>query len=151
MERKTNRVILMLVLMSLGTTSYLSLCCTSAAENPKNIYYENVTVLVFGRTRTITSGVPWEKRLFIGSQTYFGVAVSDTPSEVVQISILHAHPLKKIKSLSDRSNTNVFMQGVKGVFFYGCGQSFCISKIPPVIFVYCHVEKIWIYSIHSGE
>ncbi len=151
MERKANRFIVMLVLLSLGTTSYLSLCCTGAAEHPNNMYYEDVTALVFGRTRTITSGVPWVKRLFIGSQTYFGVAVSDTPSEMVQISILHAHPLKKIQSLSDRTNTNVFMQGIKGVFFYGCGQSFCISKIPPVIFVYCHVEKLWIYSSTNGE
>ena len=151
MERKTNRFIVMLVLMSFGTTSYLSLCCMGAAENPKNMYFEDVTILVFGRTRTITSGEPWVKRLFIGSQTYFGVAVSDTPSEMVQITVLHAHPMKKLQSLSDMTNTNVFMQNIKGIFFYGCGQAFCVNKIPPVIFVYCHVEKLWIYSIDTGE
>ncbi len=150
MKEKTNRFIVMLMLMSFGTTLYLSICCTGAAENHMNIYFEDVTALVFGRTRTITSDVPWVKRLFIGTQTYFGVAVSDTPSEMVQISILHTHPMKKLQSLSGMVNTNVFMQGIKGIFFYGCGQSFCVNKIPPVVFVYCHVEKLWINVINKG-
>ncbi len=43
-------------------------------------------------------------------------------------------------------NSIVFMRGVTGVFYYGCGKSFCISQIPPVVFVYCHVDEVWIHG-----
>ena len=136
MNGKTNVLIVMLVLVSVALASYVPVYQVSAFENPKSQHFENVNALILGRCRTITSGTPWLKRLFIGSQSYFGVGVSDTPYETMRVIIFNKQSTGTLMSQSGIINSVVFMQAVTGIFYYGCGKSFCINQIPPVVFAY---------------
>ena len=41
------------------------------------------------------------------------------------------------------------MRNASGIFFWGAKES-GVSKIPPIVFVWCHAERVWI-NIYGGN
>jgi hypothetical protein len=129
---------------SLVLIRYSPLCSAGAFHDPDEYYFENVNVFIFGRCREIGSDGTWMGGLFIGIQSYPDVLVTDTRFEGIRVKIFNESIFNPWVSLSGLINTDVYMRGAEGIFFYGCWQQYSARLIPSIIFIYCHADKVWI-------
>jgi hypothetical protein len=132
-----------IILLFVGTciVPFISFCIAESDE----YYFENVNVIIFGRCREIGSDGTWMGGLFIGNQTYPDVLVTDTRFEGIRVKIFNESIFNPWVSLSGLVNTDVYMRSAEGIFFWACWRQNSAGPIPPIVFVYCHAEKVWIY------
>ena len=107
-------------------------------------YFENVNVLVIGKCRTIDSDGTWMGGLFIGTQQCPGVQVTDTRFEGIRVKIYNESIYDPWFSVSGLTNSVVCMHNTKGIFFWACWKQFSAGPIPPIVFVSCHAEEVWV-------
>ena len=141
MKRKWLAVGIILLFVGTCIVPFISFCSAESDE----CYFEDVNVLIIGRCRCIGSNGTWIGGLFIGTQPYPGVQVSDTRFEKLRVIIFNKTISNPWISLSGLVNSLVFMHSAKGIFFWSCWEQFSARLIPPSVFVFCHAEKVWIY------
>ena len=141
---KTKELVVVFVLISCVILTYIPVCRAGSFPNPDEYYFEDVNVLIIGRCRTIGSDGTWIKGLFIGTQPYPDVQVTDTRFEGIRVIIFNDSIKDPIVSLSGLKNKDVLMRDANGIFFWACWKLISAGPIPPIVFVYCHAEKVWI-------
>jgi len=109
-------------------------------------YFEDVDITVIGRCRSC-GGTQIPLPLFIGYIKYFDF---DTG-----ISLLEHITMRVIGELGGNTTiffrmriVNVNMYNATGLFFISRTKAFGASLIPPIIFIKCHVERLWIEHWH---
>lgn len=127
-------VITFLVIVSIVPAS-------SCNESENSIYYEDTRMVLFGRCRTISSSGEWSNRLLIGELSHAGVHASDTWLEGVTIVVYNKSYAKGFPRMT---NTIVNIDDAVGIFFFGERKQFGARLVPPIVFVWCHAEKLWI-------
>ena len=138
------KILVALVIISFLTVSYVPICNARIFHDPDEYYFENVNVIIFGRCREIGSDGTWMGGLFIGNQTYPDVLVTDTRFEGIRVKIFNESIFNPWVSLSGLINTDVYMRSAEGIFFWACWRQNSAGPIPPIVFIYCHAEKVWI-------
>jgi hypothetical protein len=139
-----------IILLFVGT-NYLSivpsvpLCSAGTLNEPEEYYFEDVNVLIIGRCRSVYSDGTWMHGLFIGTQPYSGVCVTNYRFERLRVTIFNKTILNPWILLPGLTNITVFMHNATGIFFYCVLVQFSVRLIPPIVFVYCHADKVWIY------
>ena len=125
------------------TTLNIPVGCSNPSNNPEpeeEYYFEDANVLIVGRCRTISHDGSWTGRLFIGTQRFTSLSSGNKSLERLNV-LVH-----------NETNTNLFyriklggtgMHNATGIFFWGSKGS-GVSKIPPLAFVLCHAEKLWV-------
>jgi len=120
----------------------VSLHCR-ACDGPNDQYYfEDVNVLLIGRCRAIGSDGTWNGGLFIGEQLSPDISSEGTHFEGLRVLVYNTSIFNLYTSFSE-STIVVSMRDATGVFFWGA-KGFGVRRIPPIIFVQCHVEKVWV-------
>jgi hypothetical protein len=140
MKRKILSLGIIFLFIGMSIVSCVAIC---SAKSDK-YYFENVNVVVMGRCRTIGSNGTWLKGLFIGTQPYPDIAIGDTRFEGVRIKIFNESIMTPWISLSGLINTDIYMCNATGIFFWGSWTQYSLKLRPPIVFVSCHAEKIWI-------
>jgi len=140
---KIGRVRVIIIIILFVSVSVIPLG-NAGSLDPDKYYFEDVNVIIIGRCRTIGSDGTWIKGLFIGFQPYPDVEVTDTRFEGLKVIIFNDSITDPVVSLSGLINTNVFMRDAQGIFFWACWKQFSAGPIPPIVFVYCHADKVWI-------
>jgi len=126
-----------------------SLCSAVTYHELDDYYFENVNILVIGRCSSVTSTDGWLGGLFVGKQEYPGIGVHDNILERIKIVIYNESIFKHQISLSKMKNISIFMNNAEGIFFWGGGIPYHVRLIPPVVILWCHAEKLWIYNLPS--
>jgi hypothetical protein len=140
MRRKWLAVGIILLFIGTGILPFISSCSAESDE----YYFENVNVIIFGRCRDIRSEGTWIRGLFIGTSLYPSVGVGDTHFEKLRVKIYNESIFNPWKSFSGLINTVVCMHDAKGIFFYGCWKHYSARWIPPIVFVLCHAQEVWV-------
>lgn len=110
------------------------------------LYFEDVNILIMGRCRSKSSSGEWSGCLFIGKMSYAGIGVFDTFLEKLNILVYNkTYANSFIKQL----NKDVNMGNPEGIFFWGAWRQFSAGPIPPIVFVWCHAENLWISPKYS--
>jgi len=125
------------------TTLNIPVGCSNPSNDPEpeeEYYFEDVNVLVIGRCRTIGSDGSWHGGVFIGKMALTGLDSLDTPLERLHVLVYN----ESYTNLFSRIKLGVVgMLNATGIFFWGSKGS-GVSKIPPLAFVLCHAEKLWV-------
>jgi len=82
--------------------------------------------------------------LFLGTQPYSEVYVTDTRFEGIRIIIFNTSIFNPCFSISKLINALVFMHDAKGIFFWSCWKQFSARPIPPIVFVLCQASDLLI-------
>lgn len=138
-------VIALLLMVGVVGTFYVPIVSSDAYEEISDkIYLEDVNVLVVGRCRTIVSDGSWHGGLFIGKMAGASLHSLDTPLERLHILVYN----ESYTNLLSRIKLGVVhMLNIDGIFFWSqIGNG--VSKIPPLAFVFCHAENVWIDIIY---
>jgi hypothetical protein len=138
-------ILLFVTTSSLVMISYAPLCSAGTLNEPDEYYFEDVNVLIIGRCRTVCSDGTWPYGLFIGTLPYSGVDVTNNRFERIRVTIFNKTILNPWISLPGLTHIVVFMHNATGIFFYGVLTQFSLRLIPPIVFVSCYADKVWIY------
>jgi len=109
-------------------------------------YFEDVDIFIIGRCRTVFSTGLWNKSLYIGYESFAGADATLTPLERLHIRVKKGLTTKRLFPML--INAAVDIKHAKGIFFWGCEEQFSAGLIPPVVFIRCHAEKVWIHDYH---
>jgi hypothetical protein len=139
-----SKILLILFVFFLLMVSSIPFPSTGIFHNSDEYYFKNVNVLIIGRCRTIGSDGAWIKELFIGNQQYSEVYVTDTRFEGIRVIIFNESIFNPWISFSGLINTKVFMHDAKGIFFWACWKQYSAGPIPPIVFVLCHAQEVWV-------
>lgn len=138
------RIVFVMVFVGLLSFPLLSPVCCS--NDPHEYYFEDVNVLVIGRCRTIeSSGGPWFGGLYKGTLSGAGIQTCDTWLERMHVFVYNNSLFNIYQKFLRLTNHTVGMENATGIFFWGA-KGFGVRYIPPVIFVWCHADKLWIHD-----
>jgi len=143
MRYKTKTTSFILVGCIFLTVSVPFSCFSVRGDPDEVIYVENVYVLVMGRCRTIGSDGSWSGGLSIGTTGYVKLETSNTPLERLCVIINNESLMNPGILRSGLKRAKVEMGPATGIIFWG-GKNSGISIFPPVVFAWCHVEKVWV-------
>ena len=120
------------------------LCCSS--DPPHEYYFEDVNVLVIGRCRTIiSSGEPWSGGFYQGTLSGAEAHTCGTWFERMHVSVYNTSLSDIYQSFSRLTNHAVAMENATGIFFWGV-KGFSVRYLPPIIFIRCHADRLWIHD-----
>ena len=142
MKRKTWMFALIIIIVVIACYSPIVASYT-LGETTDIIYAENVHVLVIGRCRTIGSDGTWHGGLFLGNQTHSAVETGNATLERLRVIVYNNSISIPWMTFSRLTRAFVEMNNASGVFFWSSKGS-GVSILPPIIFVKCHTEKLWI-------
>ena len=120
-------------------------CSSNITSTDNDVYrYDNATVLVIGRCRTILSSGddPWHGGLYIGYQKWAAVHAHNTSFERLNIFVHNDTVQKTYRRVIDH---RVEFYNASGVFFWskiGGGP----APIPPLVFVWCHADIVTVIN-----
>jgi hypothetical protein len=139
-----SKILLILFVFFLLMVSSIPFPSTGIFHNPDEYYFENVNVFIFGRCRGINSDGAWIRGLFIGTQLYSGVVVFHSRFEGIRVTIFNESIYNPWFSVSGLINSVVCMHDAKGIFFWACWKQYSAGPIPPIVFVLCHAQEVWV-------
>jgi hypothetical protein len=136
-----------LLFVGIGIIPFISLCNAGSDE----YYFENVNILIVGGCRSCGSDGGWSPPLYIGTLRTANVATTGTRLERIRVTIYNTTISDPWVKLSGLRNDTVFMRdNVKGVFFVSTFKQYSHGKIPFIVFVSCHADRVWIYEYNSS-
>lgn len=124
----------------------ISTVCPNISNDPppKNIYLEDVKILLSGRCRDVGWAGDWNwKWLHIGYFRYFDTVIGTTWLERANIIVYNKSIFDPFISFSGLTRTYVLTCNATGIFYYSAWMG-RVSKIPWRIFFHCHADRLWI-------
>jgi hypothetical protein len=144
MKLKVSFVLFMV--FSFVMVSYIPHSNSNTIFQTDEYYFEDVYVIITGRCGSIGSvDEEWTGGLFIGNQTHPTINAYDLPLERLNINIYKEFKSDPFFSLIQSKDIGVDIIHTNGIFFWGCWKQYSARLIPPVIFVICYTEEIYIH------
>ena len=139
--KKAGVVITLTILVSV---SIIPLCGANASHDSDEYYFEDVNVLIIGRCRTIGSDGSWKIPIHIGFSLGIAVQVGYDQFERINVKVYNESISHPLTSFSNLVGSTVVGNNVTGIFFWSCLRQHNARLIPPIVFVWCHADKVWI-------
>ncbi len=111
-----------------------------------NEYYaENSSIFLIGRCRTIGSDGSWVGGFYKGNMLQAGAVVDNQSYEKLNLIIYNKSIIDPQLSLMNQRDMIIYMRNVSGTFFWSCWSQTSAYKFPPLVFIRCSADKVWIY------
>jgi len=142
---KAKKLVIVFVLIICVIITYIPLCNAGSLDDPDEYYFEDVNVLIIGRCRTIGSDGSWKIPIYIGFASGIAVQVGYDQLERINLLVFNKSIANPQTSFTNLIGTTVVINDARGIFFWACLEKYAARLIPPIIFICCYAEKLWIY------
>ena len=149
MKQRRIVTLVIIVILIIVTSCIPTISSNDNSESGDSYYFEDVNVLIFGRSRSIYSDDTWHGGLFVGQQKFCGVMTINKSLERLTI-LLRNQSSGEFFFKSRLRCHHIGMMNVTGVFFWGAIGS-GTRIIPPIVFIICHADLLGIRPLNYSS